>query len=262
MLANIRLHGKAPYSIVAVHGGPGAVGEARPFAEEIGKEDGVVEPFLLSESLEGQLYDLKAAIERYADAPVALVGHSYGAMLSYIFAARYPALVEKLILVSSGVFEKADAEKITKKRCSRLSAGQKNTLDAARDAYQNSSGEDKKRAFSELFALVRQVDAYDLLPHGNDLVVVRPEIYEAVWKDMLALRDSGELAAYGRAIECPVVAIHGAYDPRSAKDIQRSLDTYVRDFSFILLQKCGHYPWYEKQARATFYAALQKALEE
>lgn len=33
-----RLYGNKPYTIVAVHGGPGGVGEARPFAEELAKD--------------------------------------------------------------------------------------------------------------------------------------------------------------------------------------------------------------------------------
>jgi pimeloyl-ACP methyl ester carboxylesterase len=234
------------------------VGEARPFAEQLGKDFGVVEPFLLSESLEGQINDLKVAIERHADVPVVLIGHSYGAMLSYIFAARFPELIEKLILISSGVFESTDAEKINKKRLSRLTDEQKHGLQTARDDYQKSEGKAKNIAFANLFTLVQQADAYDLLPHENDLVVVRPALYESVWRDMLELRDSGELVAYGKDIQCPVVAIHGTFDPRSAKDIQKSLDKYVRNFRFILLERCGHYPWYEKRARRTFYHELKK----
>ncbi len=260
MLNNVRLHGQAPFTLVAVHGGPGGVGEARPFAEELSKEFGVVEPYLLSESLEGQIDDLRTAIGRYADAPVTLIGHSYGAMLCYMFAARFPELVEKLIMISSGLLEKNGVARINKLRMSRLSDAGKKELRKARDEYQSAIGKAKNLAFANLFTLVQQADAYDPLPHPNDLEVVRPALYESVWKDVLSLRDSGELAAYGRGIKCPVLVIHGAYDPRSASAIQHSLDKHVKDFRFILLQKCGHYPWYEKQARATFYAEIVKNL--
>lgn len=254
----VRLHGQPPYSIVAVHGGPGGVGEARPFAEKLAQEYGVIEPFLLSESLEGQLDDLRAAIERYAVTPVILIGHSYGAMLSYIFAARYPKLVKKLILVSSGVLEAEDTEQINKTRLSRLSNEQKDKLESVRNKYANSDGETKNQAFMELFTLVQQADAYDLLPHESDLEVVRPQLYERVWRDMVALRDSGDLVKFGSKIACPVVAIHSNYDPRSGQAIKESLSSHVKDFQFISLEKCGHYPWYEKQTKDQFYAELRR----
>jgi len=262
MMNKVRLHGQPPYSLVAVHGGPGGVGEARPFAEEIAKDYGVIEPFLLSESLEGQLDDLKAAIEQHADAPVILIGHSYGAMLSYIFAARHPTLVKKLVLVSSGVLEAEDTEQINKTRLSRLSDEQKDKLESVRNKYVDSNGEVKNQAFMELFTLVQQADAYDLLPHESDLEVVRPHLYESVWKDVVALRDSSDLVKFGSKIACPVVAIHGEYDPRSGQAIKESLSKHVRDFEFISLGKCGHYPWYEKRAKDRFYSELRRIVNE
>jgi pimeloyl-ACP methyl ester carboxylesterase len=183
-------------------------------------------------------------------------------MLSYIFAARYPTLVKKLILVSSGVLEAEDTEQINKTRLSRLSNEQKDKLESVRNKYVDSSSEAKNQAFMELFTLVQQADAYDLLPHESDLEVVRPRLYESVWKDMVTLRDSGDLVRFGSKITCPVVAIHGNYDPRSGQAIKESLSSHVKDFRFILLDKCGHYPWYEKQAKDRFYTELRKLLRE
>lgn len=40
----VRRHGKGPYNIVALHGGPGAAGSAFGLARLIAKEFGVLEP--------------------------------------------------------------------------------------------------------------------------------------------------------------------------------------------------------------------------
>ena len=257
---NIRLHGQQPYTVVAVHGGPGGIGEARPLAEELARDYGVIEPFLLADSLEGQIEDLKSAIDQYGHTPVTLIGHSYGAMLSYIFAARFPDLVGKLILVSSGVLEREEAEMTNVTRLSRLSDEQKSELENARNTYLNATGEAQKQAFVELFTLIQRTDAYNLIPHESDLVIVEPEHYGSVWSGMQALLDSGKLIEHGKDIKCPIIVIHGAYDPRSGEGIKQSLSKYVPDFTFILLEKCGHYPWYEKEAREEFFLELRKNL--
>jgi len=257
-----RRYGQPPYTIVAVHGGPGGVGQAQPFASELGKKYGVVEPLLINESLDGQLQELYDAITTSAREPVLLVGHSYGAMLCYIFAAKFPELVKKLVMISSGMLTAETAHGITATRLARLSPTGQAELLRARDEYKTSIGVAKQKAFVQLFGLVQQADAYDLLPHSNDLVTVRPHLYDSVWEGMEALRNSGELAAFGKQIHCPVVAIHGDYDPRPAEGIKNVLNANVKDLQFILLNKCGHYPWYEAQARDIFFEMLNKSVDE
>jgi pimeloyl-ACP methyl ester carboxylesterase len=72
------------------------------------------------------------------------------------------------------------------------------------------------------------------------------------------MRQSGELLALAGQIRCPVVAIHGDYDPHPAEGVQEPLSATLGHFRFILLEKCGHTPWMERQARDAFYAILKK----
>ena len=46
-------------------------------------------------------------------------------MLGFIFSARYPAIVKKLILVGNGVYEEQYATGIMETRLNRLSKGEK-----------------------------------------------------------------------------------------------------------------------------------------
>jgi pimeloyl-ACP methyl ester carboxylesterase len=80
-----------------------------------------LEPLQTATSLEGQVEELRAVLEMNAVLPVALVGHSWGAMLSFIFSARHPDFVSKLILVGSAVYEERYAAGIEATRLSRLS---------------------------------------------------------------------------------------------------------------------------------------------
>jgi pimeloyl-ACP methyl ester carboxylesterase len=52
--------------------------------------------------------------------PVVLIGFSWGAWLSYIVAARYPALIRKLLLVASGPFDERYVPRFRETRLQRL----------------------------------------------------------------------------------------------------------------------------------------------
>ena len=72
------------------------------------------------------------------------------------------------------------------------------------------------------------------------------------------MRISGELLELGKNITCPVVAIHGDYDPHPAEGIKDPLSRVLHDFRFLLLENCGHQPWMERGARDKFYGILKK----
>jgi len=81
-----------------------------------------------------------------------------------------------------------------------------------------------------------------------------------VWPDAAELRRSGELLRLGKHIKCPVVAIHGDYDPHPAEGVQKLLSAILQIFRFILLKDCGHRPWIEREAKDEFYGILKKEL--
>jgi pimeloyl-ACP methyl ester carboxylesterase len=91
----------------------------------------------------------------------------------------------------------------------------------------------------------------------DDEVIRRQSgIYQRVWREAAELRRTGKLLAFGDKVRCPVVAIHGDYDPHPAEGIRAPLATVSSDLKFILLANCGHSPWVERQARDEFYSVL------
>jgi len=59
---------------------------------------------------------------------------------------------------------------------------------------------------------------------------------------------------------CPVVAIHGDFDPHPAEGVKIPLGVSLKDFKFVLLPKCGHHPWLEKYAKDRFYSVLNEEI--
>ena len=260
---NLRKYRKPPFTVALVHGGPGARGEMAPVARELAKQRGVLEPLQTKATLDGQVEELKSVLERHAKAPAVLVGYSYGAVLSFLVAAKNPGLVRKLILVSSAVFEEKYARGIMPERRRRLSVEDNVRLDSLLATLDDpASPENKNEVFGRIGALLQKADAYNPLPNPDEILECQHDIHDSVWPEVAAMRLSGELLQYGKNICCPVVAIHGDFDPHPAEGVRQPLSRLLHDFKFILLEKCGHTPWLEKLARDEFYRVLEKELRD
>jgi pimeloyl-ACP methyl ester carboxylesterase len=260
-MKNLRTYGTAPYTIAVIHGGPGAPGEMRPVAEQLSRNVGVLEPFQQAASVKGQVEELYAIIEKNGCSPMTVIGFSWGAWLSYIFTASYPAFVKKLILISCGPFEEKDATGITDVRLRRLNTGEKKEFNSIQKALQNPSVIDKSSVFTRLGELMFKADSYDPLPYQHNVIQFDYKLFQRVWDEANELRRSGTLLHYGNNIYCPVVAVHGEYDPHPAYAIKNTLSRICTDFRFVLLKNCGHYPWMEKLAYNEFYDVLNQEVQ-
>jgi pimeloyl-ACP methyl ester carboxylesterase len=259
-MTSLRRYGKAPFNVAVIHGGPGAAGETAPVARELSSGWGVLEPIQTKASLEGQIKELRTILEENANLPVFLIGFSWGAWLSFIFAANYPAFVRKLILIGSGPFEEKYAEGILNTRLNRLKEAERREVISLQEVLDNPAVGDKSTAFARFGALFSKADAYDPIVDKSEPIDCQIEIFQSVWKEALELRRSGKLLELGKQIEWPVVAIHGDYDPHPAEGVQTPLYAILKSFRFILLANCGHKPWIERQAKDKFYKILKEEL--
>ena len=250
--------------MAVIHGGPGGGGEMAPVARKLASGRGVLEPIQTAESLEGQVEELRTVLENYGDLPVTLIGYSWGAWLSFIVAAHCPAHVKKLILVGSGPYEEKYVAKLQETRSSRLSEQERTEFEAIVRALGDSATEDKDTLLARLGALASKTDEYDPIMDGSDEsdpAGSRGDVFQSVWKDAAELRRSGILLELGKHIQCPVVAIHGDYDPHPAEGIQEPLSVVLQNFRFILIRNCGHTPWIEREAGDEFYRILEGELD-
>ncbi|MBW2610378.1 MAG: alpha/beta hydrolase [Deltaproteobacteria bacterium] len=229
-------------------------------ARELASDLGVLEPLQTAISVEGQINELKVVLEEKADLPVTLIGFSWGAWLSFLFAANYPSIVKKLILVGSGPYEERYAAKIQDTRFGRLSEEERVEVKALLKVMDNPVVKDKETTFSRFGALFSKADAYDPVTWESEEVDYQVDIFQRVWAEAAEMRRSGELLELGKRIECPVVAIHGDHDPHPAEGVQKSLSDILVDFRFVLLKNCGHKPWIERQAKDKFYDILKEEL--
>lgn len=248
-MKNIRTYGKIPYKTALIHGGPGAAGDMRPVAEELSKYFSVIEPLQTKKSIDELLKELHLQICSLCHSPITVTGHSWGAWLGIIFAAKYPELVNKLILISSGPFEESYTLKMMEDRINHLNEDDRSKYFSL---IQDSGG----IMTEELGYLLSKADTFEQLPEIETPVDFSPDIYLYVWNEAKKLRQSGKLIDYCKNLKCPVTAIHGKYDTHPAIGVSEPLTKAIKDFKMILLDKCGHYPWKEKYARKKFFELL------
>ncbi len=256
----LRKYGGTPFSIVVIHGGPGAPGTMAPVARELSRDWGVLEPLQTAASVEGQIDELRNVLEEEGDLPVSLIGFSWGAWLGFMLAARCPALVSRLILVGSGPFEAKYAARIQEARLSRLSEEERKEVHYLIDALNDPAIGDKNTFLARLGGLFTKADAYDPLTLDTEVMECRYDIHQRVWKEAAELRAGGKLLELGKQIRCPVVAIHGDVDPHPFEGVKKPLAAVLKDFQFVLLENCGHIPWIERQAKDRFYKILKDEL--
>jgi pimeloyl-ACP methyl ester carboxylesterase len=257
-------------------------------AEELSSEQGVLEPLQTGRSIRAQVEELKSQLQEHANQPTTLIGFSWGAWLSLILAAQYPDLVSRLILIGSGPIEQKYAHRIMETRLSRLSEAEREEAICIIEALDNPNdavGEEKKMELNAGLArigeLFRRTDSFDPVECestqfdliADDSVPSEPGcdepivecnsgIYQAVWREASLLRQTGELLELCKKVRCPVIAIHGDYDPHPAEGVREPLQTVLKSFQFVLLENCGHKPWIEKRARGKFYNILGEVLNQ
>jgi pimeloyl-ACP methyl ester carboxylesterase len=234
-----------------------------PVARELARDQGILEPLQTAASLEDQVDELRTTLESYTAPPVVLIGFSWGAWLSYIVAARYPALVRKLLLVASSPFDEWYAAQLEASRMKRLNAKQQEEWQAISKALRDPVAQDKDALLARLGSLASMTDTYDRIAtvsEAADATNTQGDVFQSVWATAAEWRRNGRLMELGRHIQCPVVALHGDYDPHPAEGVQKPLSALLKDFRFVLLKNCGHTPWFERQARGGSYEAIRREL--
>ena len=237
-----------------------------PVARELATRRGVLEPLQTADSVDGQVGELLSVLDTHAAAPVTLIGHSWGAWLVFLTAARRPGLVAKLILVSSGPFEVKYVPEMHARRLARLTRGEASEFEALLATLEAPVGDRDSSLLSRLGELGDKSDSYAPLPHADAAWTAPPgprslyDVYPSVWPEAAELRATGKLLELAAGITCPVVAIHGDSVPHPAAGVEEPLRVRLPDFRMRLLARCGHTPWRETHARDEFFRILEEEL--
>jgi len=256
-----RKYGLAPHNIVVVHGGPGAPGGVGALAEGLSNQYGVLEPFQSEENIDDQVDELRRIIKDHCDSNVILVGHSWGAWLSYIYAAKYPKEVSKLILISCGPFDAKYVPKMNKARDLRMNNSQRIEIDTLAGQLYDPNCENPKVVFKKLGDIMTAVDSYDPVSDKSEVLDYQPNVFKKIMPQLSDMRSSGELISMAKNIKCSTVVIHGEDDSHPYEGVVEPLSEMMSSLKSYILSDCGHYPWNETDARVEFYEVMRSELD-
>jgi pimeloyl-ACP methyl ester carboxylesterase len=262
----VHRHGSSGPTLIVLHGGPAAAGEAAPIARGLSGTFRVLEPWQRGSgaaplSVAVHVADLFALVRSRCDPPrPALVGESWGAMLALAYAAAHPAAAGPLVLVGCGTFDPVARARMRAILEERTDSALRQQL--ARLPVEIRDPEERLR---RQYELTEHLYLYDPLaeedgPARGEPLDVRAHI--ETWNDMLRLQREGIYPAAFAAIRSPVLMLHGAYDPHPGAMIRASLEPFLPQLEYREWRRCGHSPWREKAVRAEFFRTLRDWLEE
>jgi len=258
-MSTIRKYGNPPYRVVLIHGGPGAAGEMASVARILSKYTGIVEPFNVARTIEGQLSEITECVSQYCPDPPVIVGFSWGALLALILAAKKICPVKKLVLIGCPPLEQKYADSIALTRLTRMDNMLRDEFESLLGRLQNYNNAEGKEILNRVGQILQKVDQYEPMEEEEN-VEADFEVFDSVWKEASVLRHKGLLQQMVKEISCPVAVIHGDYDPHPAAGIDIPL-SQLDNYEFTIIGNCGHKPWIEKKAQSLFYEVLLKYTE-
>lgn len=254
----VRLYGEAPYKIVLVHGGPGAIGSLKGFAQELSalSQTGVAEALQSKYSIAELIEELNSQIRENCCDRVSLIGHSWGAWLAVLVAQKYPELIRQIILVGSGPLEDKYVSEIGIRRSRNLSE-EDNAL-FQRLIHREATDEDMEK-IPMLFDRADNYCIEDRERHSADRS--DSKMHNRIWSEAAKLRTNGELLEAFKHIKSRIYLIQGELDPHPAKGVTIPLRENNVTCQAYIIEKCGHNPFMEKYAKENFYQLLLKIIE-
>ena len=174
----MRLHGKPPYKTILIHGGPGAVGSLEICADRLSRLSGkgVAEALQSKYSIAELKKELYEQIWENCAKKVTLIGHSWGAWLAALFAAEYPLLCEKVVLVGCPPLQDQYVEDIHSRRMQNLSQAEREIF--RRLAENRASDED----MGKIPQILERSDNYCLeCSEMPENLMADSEMYHRVW---------------------------------------------------------------------------------
>jgi pimeloyl-ACP methyl ester carboxylesterase len=176
-------------------------------------------------------------------------------MLALAFASAYPDRVSAIALVGCGTFDRTARARLNQTLAERTTKELEEQL-----AQLESQVPDENDRIAQAHALSDPLYTYNRAvrePAANlDL-----KGHAESWSDMIRLQEAGAYPAAFEVITCPVLMLHGSYDPHPGALIRDGLQKFIPELEYIELDRCGHSPWIEEHARDRFLSILRSWLQ-
>ena len=171
-------------------------------------------------------------------------------MLAVAYAAAHPDTISGVVMVAPGTFDAVSRrhmnELIDERTTPSVRQKMADLVNQVPDPNQRLKMHAKLMEGAYCFdsVPVRSTEPFDA---GS---------YKETWDDMVRLQAAGVYPAAFKAITCPVLMLHGAFDPHPGDLIAASLLPHISHLEYRMWERCGHYPWLERAVTKEFYSVL------
>lgn len=258
-----RVRGTGPDTAIVVTGGPGLsmaymdrdltpleAGRTLIYYDQRGAGYSQLFTDRDSLALDRHIEDLDAVRRHFGLERVSLVGHSWGAMLSSGYAARYPEHVGRLVLVTPGPVETQyalDFEKIVQSRTDSATLAYQGALIQRLPTAANANAL-CDTVFDILFAATMHDPAAVHRMRGhwcegpNEAAQV---VFFSLVSGRASLGTSWDIRDVLEDIEAPTLVIHASSDAIPYASTRAYADT-IPGAEFLVIDRAGHSPWLER----------------
>ncbi len=190
--------------------------------------------------------DLKLLIEQTMSPPIIGIGHSLGAVTTYIAAAKYPHLFSAIILIDPSILPRRTLLWFAALRMVGL-AGNRQLARSARRRRKSFQGKSEalKRFTSGrgIFSSWSKefVEAYlecGLLEKDSETAVLKcdPELEAQIFESV-----PHDVWRYAKKITCPVLAIRGEHSDVFTAESATRLKQLMPDYELVTIPDAGHF---------------------
>ncbi len=214
-----------------------------------GKSDAKIDSVAMS--LTNMIDDVEEMRKAFGIDKLSLIGHSFGGLLAEHYAMKYPAHLEKLILVNPSSHHPqftVIAADTQRKRFTTADSIERMGIMRTKEFQQG-----KSTAYEKIFRNTFKTTFYDK-KYIDSLTLTLPEDFLARAKVPRYMQPDNwfyNLSSQLGSIQCPVLIVHGDYDPlpkRAIRDLsERILNSHVAE-----IEHCGHFPFVEQKKQFFF----------
>ena len=249
--------------VVLLSGGPGFSPEyLRPVADALAKKyslvlfhqrgtgKSVLEKYDNAFEFKKLVADLEALRRELKQEKLTLAGHSFGGILSMMYAREHPDRIRALALIDSGGPTLQGVPKFTANLEARFSPEEK-LLIKEWSAPEKMKAEHKRAVFEITKAktaayFADRTKAHLLIDSLND-----QSFNDAVFWGIVMQMAALDLRPGLEKVKAPVLVIHGKQDPLESADEVHATFPGSR---LVLIENAGHFPWVEQPEKV--YSAL------
>jgi pimeloyl-ACP methyl ester carboxylesterase len=159
-----------------------------------------------------------------------------------------------LALIGCGTFDPA-----SRARMKALIAGRSDDAIRRRFAEIEAVADPDERLRLRAAAL-QPIYAFDPVTSDLEIAACDARGHDETGADAMRLQAEGVHPRAFAAIRCPVLMLHGAFDPHPGAMIRASLLPHLPQLEYCEWDRCGHDPWNERAVREEFFARLRSWL--